>query len=246
MRRILIPCALLLVVVAGCLSGGSNARRTYYSLRYTPNPDHRAPTQYDATLLVGRFTADIAYRRQEIVYRSNPYEFSYYNYKLWAARPDKMLAAMVTDHLRNAELFRDVTNRVGDQLPEYELEGDILAIEELDSSEDQWFAHLTLRLRLVRYSDRQLIAEVLLDDKSPVAGQTPVLVVKTMSEIFEGQMRRLVDALAPHLATAGHTVTRRASAPQTSPGPSPQSPVQTPEQSPTSPPGENPRARLIE
>ena len=50
-----------------------------------------------------------AYDRERIVYRYSPYEFRYYNYMLWAAKPQKMLTDLMVRHLEHAGLFAEVS-----------------------------------------------------------------------------------------------------------------------------------------
>jgi ABC-type uncharacterized transport system auxiliary subunit len=177
------------MLLGGCL-GGSVTPRTYYALQY-PVADAAAAYEgprFPLQLRVRRLDIKIAYDKQEIVYRTSPYEFSYYWYRLWAAKPQKMLTELVADHVMRTGLFAEVTTRILDRLPDYELQGEVLAIEELDA-DDVWFAHLSIRLALVRFADGQAVWSREFDDRQRVYEKKPEFVVRALSELLEKYMR---------------------------------------------------------
>ena len=126
--------------------------------------------------------------RQEIVYRANPYEFQYYWYRLWASKPRKMLGELINSHLRYTNLFQHVSSTIEDKLPDYLLDIDISAIEELDVSDTEWYAHLALRFTLSRPEDNTTAWTYQFDAKRPVASNQPVYVVKAMSELLDAEL----------------------------------------------------------
>lgn len=180
--------AISLVCLSSCF-GNKAPERTYFSIDYTlgTQPKHSAP-KYDATVVVQNISSALAYDRQEIVYRANPYEFQYYWYRLWASKPRKMLGELITGHLRYTQLFKTVSTTIEDKLPDYSLDVEIVAIEELDVSETEWFAHLSLRFNLVRMEDGMTMWTYTFDAKRPVADNRPVYVVKAMSELLDSEL----------------------------------------------------------
>ena len=104
--------------------------RTYFSIDYAlgTQPKYSAP-KYNADLIVQNITSALAYDRQEIVYRANPYEFQYYWYRLWASKPRKMLRELITGHLRYTQMFSHVSSTSEDKMPDYMLEVEIQSIE---------------------------------------------------------------------------------------------------------------------
>jgi ABC-type uncharacterized transport system auxiliary subunit len=189
------------VLAAGCV-GGNSIQRTYYSLQYPSGEAAQVyvSARYPAQLRVRRVDTSIAYARQEIVYRSNDYELRYYWYRLWVAKPDKMVGELLTAHLRRSNLFESVVDRIGDTLPDYELVPELLAIEELDSTDGRWFAHLAMRVSLVRFSDNVQVWTMTFDEKKPVYQRDPIFVVKGLSEILEEQMGKVVAGIDAYLA----------------------------------------------
>ena len=115
----------LMLFFALCLSscvGGKAIERSYFSIQYVLGETDRLKgiQKIPHKLQVNRFSAAIAYDRQEIVYRSDPHEFRYYWYKLWAAKPEKLVREQVLTHLRHIDLFEEVGGRVTDRRPHFE------------------------------------------------------------------------------------------------------------------------------
>lgn len=205
--KLLIFSTILLLwgVLPGCL-GGTPPARTYFALQYpTDGVQRYADHKYPVILRIRPFTATVAYDKQEIVYRTSPYEFQYYWFKLWAAKPKRMLEELTGSYLRDARLFQEVIKNVTTRAPELDLECEVLAIEELDSTESTWFARLSLRYSLVRTSNRVVLWEYEFDEKKPVYNHTPAFVVKAMTELFTEQLGKMTDAMDAYLesGTAG-------------------------------------------
>lgn len=184
-----------LVQLTACFSN-KTPERSYFSIDYTLGTQPRYETpKFESTLVVNNVTSILAYDRQEIVYRNNPYEFQYYWYRLWASKPRKMLRELITGHLRYTQLFSEVSTSISDRLPDYSLDIEIEAIEELDASDTQWFAHLALQLTLQRMTDNVVLWNYSLDAKRPVASNQPVYVVKAMSELLDEEMVKALNDL---------------------------------------------------
>lgn len=180
----------VLVGVVGCFSNNT-PERTYFSVDYTLNTQPReASPKYDKTVVIQNVTSALAYDRQEIVYRANPYQFQYYWYRLWASKPRKMLRELITNHLRYTNLFRSVSSMIEDRLPDYLLDIDINAIEELDVSQKEWYAHLSLRFTLQNVEDNRIVWSYEFDSRRAVADNQPVYVVKAMSELLDAELVR--------------------------------------------------------
>lgn len=201
-RRLLLVVFLLVVgvLLTSCF-GGSSPQRTYYTIQYPPQSIWRyeAP-RYPIEVRVTRMEADAAYDRQEMVYRSNPHEFKYYYYRLWSAKPRKMMREVVHRHLRQTNLFRSVTLEIDDRLPDFDLEIELLAIEELNADQETWFAHLSMRFALKRFSTGSRVWEYSFDERREVYNREPVYVVRAMSELAEDEISKAFEALDTFMA----------------------------------------------
>ena len=199
-----IPLILVAALLCGCLGSNADVTRRFYSLQAPTRPHNGVERRFPARLLVRSFDASLAYKKQKIVYRLNPWEFSYYNYRLWAARPDKMLRDVIITHLRRIGLVSQVSERVREDLPDLELEGEVLALEELDSTESQWYGHLSMRVVLLNYADRRPLWEFSFDEKVLVAERTPIHVVRAVNEILVIQLEKMVAGMDRALVRAGY------------------------------------------
>ncbi len=198
MRRLL----LLLIPLAcattlSCPMGGKQIRRTYYSFEYPTETtvQRYATPRHNVQIRVRQFDVANAYDRAEIVYRSSAFELRYYNYRLWVSKPRKLLAELTSSYLRTSNVVSDVVQQIGEKLPDYTLESDVVAIEELDSTQDQWFAHLAMRFSLVRYEDKTVVWQYGFDEKKRVYQRDPTYVVKALSDIFREQMQVAISQL---------------------------------------------------
>lgn len=188
---------LVALVFIGC---PRTPARQYYGLSYSladvPAP---AAPKHRATLMIREPDILLAYDRAQIVYRFDPFRFKYYAYKYWLAKPQQMIRELIYRHLKHVNLFDEVTLVFQRGVPDYVLEGTIDAIEEYDSG-DIWYSHLAMSLRLVRYSDREVLWSHKFDMKKEVFTKQPVYVVRAMSEQIEEQMGVIVQAIDAAMA----------------------------------------------
>ena len=185
---VLLAILVFLCVITSCFSNNA-PDRTYFSIDYAlgQQPSYSC-AKFDRSVMIQNASSIIAYDRQEIVYRANPYEFQYYWYRLWASKPRKMLRELIASHLRYTNLFRSVSLTVEDRLPDYALEVEITSIEEMDVSEKEWYAHLGLRFTLVHLETNANVWTYEFDARRPVADNKPVYVVKAMSELLDAEL----------------------------------------------------------
>ena len=202
-RPLLLILLLTCAAILSCPMGGKQIRRTYYSFEYpTENAVQRYTTpRHNVQIRVRQFDVANAYDRSEIVYRSSAFELRYYAYRLWVSKPRKLLAELLSSYLRTSNIVSDVVMQIGEKLPDYTLESDVIAIEELDSTRDQWFAHLAMRFSLVRYEDKLVVWQYGFDEKKRVYQRDPTYVVKALSDIFREQMQIAVDQMDSYLGS---------------------------------------------
>ena len=179
-----------MMFASGCF-GSKTPERSYFSIDYALNDQpHYAEPKYDKSVVIHNFTTTTAYDRQEIVYRSNPFEFQYYWYRLWASKPSKMLRELVSKHIRFMNIFSDVTLAIEDRVPDYELDVEIMSIEELDASDIEWYAHVSMRITLSSFEDNSVVWSRDIDVKNAVADNQPVYVVKALSELLDTELTK--------------------------------------------------------
>ncbi len=188
----------VLALLAGLvLQCATVPRRYYYALSYPmapPTATADRPPLHPFRVRIRPFRSALPYNRPEMVYRESQFEFRYYVYRMWAAKPQHMLRELVERHLDTARLTLEVTRDYGEKLPDYELSAEVLAIEEYDSG-DLWYGHLAMRFQLVRFADKVPIWNYSFDRKRKVFIQQPVYVVRALSGIIEEELDHITAAL---------------------------------------------------
>jgi ABC-type uncharacterized transport system auxiliary subunit len=169
-----------------------------------------ATAAYPFTLYVRRFDSAIAYDRPEIVYRADEHELRYYQYRLWIAKPGRMVGEQVAKHLEAIGLFEAVTLRPTERVAHFELGGVVLSIDVLDpgadgetsaeaSAEDRaeqpWRARLAMRLMLTSSDSGEIIWKHTFVATRDVARHDPRAVVATLTAILDEQLAQLGDEL---------------------------------------------------
>jgi len=181
--KLKITLAALILLIIGC-AGPKETR--YYLLEYVPTISAERLQQgpWPWRVRIKELTIAEAYRRNEIVYRQSPHEMRFYNYELWAVKPEYLVTDMLYRHLRDAKLFRELTRSIETEEADYVLKGEINALEEYDN-EDLWFAHLALSLYLEDSRTNKIVWMRNWDYRKKVLQQEPVFVVRELSELLE-------------------------------------------------------------
>jgi ABC-type uncharacterized transport system auxiliary subunit len=205
-RAYFIFCSLIFVLALSLFfSCGKVPTKQFFLLNYQPEPmkQRLLDSPYPYTVRVRGFGIEEAYNRPQIVYRKSPFQMQYYFFKVWAVKPVRMITDMVDKHLTSSGLVSHVIRRFdeGGNAPNYELSGHIDAIEEYDS-EDVWFAHLALRLKLIRTRDNRTMYMRHFDRRKRVHLREPEYVVREMSQIMDFIMTQAIHALDGVLAKA--------------------------------------------
>ncbi len=190
---------LVLVLLAGVAGCSTVPDYTYFTMAYTLLPEASKGTQPLAdSLRIRDLEIAPAYDKDKMVYRFSPYQFQYYNYMLWAVKPNKMVTELIVRHLDQSNLFEVVSRDYGDSRPQFELTGTLEAIEEMDSG-TEWYAHLAFSLRVSRFRDERVVWSHRVDARKRVYNKAPVYVVKALSELMEAEMTKVVEKLAAFL-----------------------------------------------
>lgn len=174
---------ILIVLLAGC----AQTRTTkYYLLDYVPvpTPDRLEQGPWPVSVRVRDFSIAEAYRRNQIVYRQSAHELRFYNYELWAVKPEYLVTDMMFKHIRDVRLFQELTRSVGAEEADYVLRGEITALEEYDN-DAQWYAHLALSMQLQSSRNQTVVWARTWDYRKKVAQQEPVYVVRELSTLLE-------------------------------------------------------------
>ena len=133
-KNFIILSAIALSLTA-CLGGGSSEPTKYYTIAVENIRMPSTAAFADKRLQVRKFTIEPAYQRTNIVYRESAYDFMFYDLDLWASRPEHMLAQVASEYLNKSGIFKSVETKANGK-PDFELLGNIVAIEEVDFTGD--------------------------------------------------------------------------------------------------------------
>lgn len=204
--------------LSACLSASIEPR--YYTLAgagrgpraaETGQRDPAGTVMSPVSIVVARFETQFIYDRLELVYRPSARELRFDAYRLWAAKPGRMLRDAVAEHLRASGRFAAVSTHLGAAPADFELRGEILAIEEVDVDKTHWLARLAMRFELVetladrptadaKTPDGEVLWRHAFATERPVSAQNPAEVVATLDAILADELGRLGEALSQYVA----------------------------------------------
>ena len=189
-NRLLVISALLsALTLTGCL-GGSTEPSRYYTVSAEPIASVSS-TANDARIHVKKFTIDPAYQRSNIVYRESAYDFMFYDLDLWATRPEQMLTQVAGEYLVKSNIFKSVDLKPMGK-PDYELLGNVDAIEEIDEGSSQ-YAHLAVQLTFRKVGEENPLWEKRYDDRESMGKRDAHSAAESLSKLYAKFMQ---DALA--------------------------------------------------
>lgn len=178
---------LLLAVLSSLFFCTKIPVKQFYVLNYTPSATRERlnPGPYNCTVRLKEFDVEEAYTKPQIVYRKSPFQLQYYVYQVWAVKPERIMTDLLHKHLLTSNLVSNVVRRFDEgHKPDYEISGILESIEEYDSDE-LWFAHIALRITIVRISDGRIMYSRRFDHRKRVFEHEPEYVIREMSALLE-------------------------------------------------------------
>jgi ABC-type uncharacterized transport system auxiliary subunit len=172
----------IILTFSGCF--GRAIESSYYQLDYVPTPKEMLNKAHPYTIRVKDFDVSEAYRRNNIVYRQSPYQLHYYNYDLWAVKPEYLVSDMLFRHLTVAQIFSEVRRSMDLEDPDFTINGVIRALEEYDN-QDEWYAHLAINMNLQDNRTKKVLWSREWDYRKKVSNLEPIYVVRGLSELLE-------------------------------------------------------------
>lgn len=186
--------ALLAFSLTACLGGGSSEPTKYYTIAVEKIQTPATNSYKDKRLQVRKFTIEPAYQRANIVYRESAYDFMFYDLDLWASRPEHMMAQVASEYLAKSGLFKSVETKANGK-PDYELLGNIVAIEEVDEGSSQ-YARLAMQLTFRKTESDQAIWEKSFDEKLSMDNREPRTTAETISKLFGKYMEEALSEIS--------------------------------------------------
>ena len=183
----------LALSLTACLGGGTSEPTKYYTIAVE---DIQAPSTSsfkDKRLQIRKFTIEPAYQRANIVYSESAYDFMFYDLDLWASRPEHMLAQVASEYLNKAAIFKSVETKPTGK-PDYELLGNIVAIEEIDEGSSQ-YARLAIQLTFRKTESDEALWEKTFDEKMSMGNREPRTTAETISKLYGKFIEEALNAL---------------------------------------------------
>ena len=185
--------ALLAFSLTACLGGGSSEPTKYYTIAVEKIQTPATNSYKDKRLQVRKFTIEPAYQRVNIVYRESAYDFMFYDLDLWASRPEHMMAQVASEYLAKSGLFKSVETKANGK-PDYELLGNIVAIEEVDEGSSQ-YARLAIQLTFKKTDSDEVVWEQAFDEKSSMGDREPRTTAETISKLYGQDIEQFLKSL---------------------------------------------------
>lgn len=181
-------------MLTACLGGGSSEPTKYYTIAVESISMPSTEAFADKRLQVRKFTIEPAYQRANIVYRESAYDFMFYDLDLWASRPEHMMAQVASEYLAKSNLFKSVETKANGK-PDYELLGNIVAIEEVDEGSSQ-YARLAVQLTFRKTESDEALWEKSFDQKMSMGDREPRTTAETVSKLFSKIMEEAIQEIA--------------------------------------------------
>jgi ABC-type uncharacterized transport system auxiliary subunit len=194
MLKKLVLLSAIALSLSACLGGGSSEPTRYYTIAVENIQAPSSETFAGKSLLVRKFTIDQAYQRTNIVYRESAYNFMFYDLDLWASRPEHMMAQVASEYIAKSGLFKTVETKPTGK-PDFELLGNIVAIEEVDEGSSQ-YARLAVQLTFRKTESDQAIWEKSFDEKMSMNNREPRTTAETISKLFGKLMEEALNEIS--------------------------------------------------
>jgi ABC-type uncharacterized transport system auxiliary subunit len=192
-KKFILLSAIALSLTA-CLGGGSSEPTRYYTIAVENISMPSAGAYADKRIQVRKFTIEPAYQRTNIVYRESACDFMFYDLDLWASRPEHMMAQVASEYITKSGLFKSVETKPTGK-PDFELLGNIVAIEEVDEGSSQ-YARLAVQLTFRKTESDQAIWEKSFDEKMSMNNREPRTTAETISKLFGKLMEEALNEIS--------------------------------------------------
>jgi ABC-type uncharacterized transport system auxiliary subunit len=166
----------------------------------------------DLVLGIDYLSANAAYEDTRIIYRKSPYRLDYYNFHRWSAPPSVMVTDAMRDAFHESGYFKGVRSGFANGV-DILLKGRLIALEEVDVSEDEWRARIVLDLQAVDTRSGDVIWSRVVKKEQAIDERTPEGVAIASSKA----LKAIVAEIAPEIIRAP-----RPSASRGRPAPSPE------------------------
>ena len=201
----LVMLALTALALTGC--AGKVHYPTYYTLLLAPSHAPRAG-ESDKLPAVGvrRFETSSYLRQGRIVYRENPEQIGFYDYRRWATDPGQIVTTGMIESLRSSRLFSRVEAYDGQDRAPYLFHGRLEQLDEIDYTKG---VQVEVRLSAQVLNTRTGVVVWAGETRktSTVDGREMTAVVRAMSQATQDGLEQLVQDMRGQLLAMNVAVT---------------------------------------
>ncbi|MGA3207318.1 MAG: ABC-type transport auxiliary lipoprotein family protein [Syntrophales bacterium] len=136
----------LILFMAGCMSGQSPSRTQYYVLDYA-SPGIKDTLRLDESLKVERFSVAQLFNSNSMIFRAGSFGLDKFPYDRWGTNPGDMVADYLIRDFRRVGLFRGIFSYRDTDVVRFLLEGSItefLIVEQKDGRKALLTIYVTL------------------------------------------------------------------------------------------------------
>jgi ABC-type uncharacterized transport system auxiliary subunit len=162
-----------------------------------PTPREPVPESEGLVMVVDELRVDAAYDDDRIAYRTSPYRLDYYEYHRWGAPPGLMVADFLRSAYANTGQFERVA-RDPDPEATVILSGRLVALEEIDRTEEHWIGNVEIELELRDADTREVLWSDRIRERETLLERSP----EGLANATSRALRRAVARTAPEIARA--------------------------------------------
>jgi len=183
-----------LIVLFGSCGRQKTVVNKYYIIDIpeiaTTSPDDEVAFD-DSYCKVNEIVIYPAYATRQIANRRRSHELVYFENHAWAVRPQEVFTRVTIDFLKKQKLFKDVSSRFWNVIPQYHLETTIYNLEVSEVEED-FSAHLQLEFRLVHAESNEAFLVHHADRSAPLDKRDLDLMAGEISRMYHEELKILV------------------------------------------------------
>lgn len=167
----------------------------YYQLAVDQEILQPSTERSNVVFSVESMIGDSAYEDPRIVYRKSPYRIDYYHYHRWSSPPGVMVSDFLRDAYEQSGYFDSVAAGFSPDSTVF-LSGRLIAFEEVDRGNRDWYARVKMNLLLRNSQDGKVVWTRTIEKEEEVDQLDPEGVARAMSRA----MTEIVSETAPELA----------------------------------------------
>lgn len=190
----------VLLVFSGCISRKSIPAK-YYIIDYPAdiqlNTD-KTGEPIQKSCLIDAVEIYPAYSTNQIALRENTHEIRYFVFNQWAVRPEQSFEAIITNFIKDHNIFKSISSTAIDPEPDYIIETTVYHLE-LIKEDNDYHAHLNLVFSLKDGRTEQKILNHNADKKILLEDKDLNIFASTVSRIFIEELAVFTNSVSTDL-----------------------------------------------